>query len=82
MSACHHVKPSAIRELPVKYVEMFEFIRIPCPVSTSECDVQYALRTVIVEGPESPRSATCFDGFDVIIDPSCQFCFGANLEIL
>jgi hypothetical protein len=77
MIACHHVKPSAISELPVMYEEIFELTRTPKHKTRKRqytCDSNRILnlRTVVMERPEPPRPTTSLNRLDVVVDPSVR----------
>jgi hypothetical protein len=85
MIACHHVKPSAMSELPVMYEEIFELTRTPKCNPTRICQYLWgsseilSLRTVVMERPEPPRPTTSLNRLDIIVDPSVRH--GAALTV-
>lgn len=81
MIACHQVKPKAIRELPVRYVEMFELTKIPIFISSPFPHTVVRL-TIIMKSPKRPCSTTSFDRFNIIINPSRQLRLWRDLESL
>ena len=89
MIACHQVKPSAIRELPVKYVEILLFVKTPKAMSADLISRKLEPKvelgpTEVVESPKSPCSPAFLDRFDIIVYPTigCRTALVWHLKLL